>query len=62
MLSEKLLCPHCGDEKTSKEELLPAEVLAGHVIHLFCIKCGMGFEASVQDGQYLLEAIRAVDE
>jgi hypothetical protein len=57
MLSDRLICPHCGDEKTNKEGLFSVEVLDSYVIHLFCIKCGMGFQVSVQDNQYNLEKI-----
>ena len=61
MLSDRFICPHCGHEKTNKEQILSIEVLAGYKLHFFCIMCGQGFQVSVQDGQYLIEGIIVED-
>jgi transcription elongation factor Elf1 len=62
MRSDKFICPSCGDEKTAKEEILPVTVLEGHILHLFCTKCGFPYRVTVTDGQYDIGPILAVDE
>lgn len=62
MLSDDFVCPHCGHEKTNKKNLLPIEALEGQLLHFFCIKCGQGYEVSVENGMYKLEPIQAVNE
>jgi transcription elongation factor Elf1 len=59
MLSDKLICPHCGHHKTGKEDIITVPLIGEHLIHLFCIKCGMGYQLSTQDGLYKIEAIQA---
>lgn len=62
MLSGNLICPHCGDEKTDKETILPVKVVENHVLHFFCTKCGMGYRVTTQEGQYSISSILAEDE